>query len=391
MRKYGKWLLVLGVMAASPAVASADGFLGGFKPQLPFSSSAEKARNQELANEVAGALKSAQVKGTGIENEVREGAAILEGRVSDPSQLSLAQRAAGTVPGIERVENNLKYTPPAGGQVQPAAANAEDMQAAPVTRAASMQAAGRKPAIQQVSGTNPAPAKAENNSAVAQKIAQSVADAGLVGYDIEVRYSGGTATLLGQVGSAAERQAASKAAGSVGGVQKVNNRLTVANPVAQTGMPSSGPGQMMMQGQPMMHPGMQGQMMHPAMQGQQMMHPAMQGQMMAPPMQVAMQQQGMMGPGMPPTASGYAPTSFNHPNLPNHAWPSYAQYPNSAAVSYPTQYSASAWPYIGPFYPYPQVPMGWREVSLEWDDGNWQLNFNKEKDKWYWVFNPKNW
>lgn len=385
MRKYGKWLLVLGVMAASPAAASADGFLGGFKPQLPFSSSAEKARNQELANEVAGALKSAQVKGTGIEIEVRDGAAILAGRVSDPSQLSLAQRAAGTVPGIERVENNLKYIPPAGGQVQPAAADTAEMKAAPVTQAANVQAAVKKPVIQQVSGTTSAPAKAENNSAVAQKIAQSVADAGLVGYDIEVRYSGGTATLLGQVGSAAERQAASKAAASVGGVQKVNNRLSVANPVAQTGMPSGSPGPMMMQGQPMM----QGA---PMMQGQPMMHPGMQGQMMAPPMQVAMPQQGMMmGPGMPPTGTGYAPTSFNHPNLPNHAWPSYAQYPNSAAVSYPTQYSASAWPYIGPFYPYPQVPMGWREVSLEWDDGNWQLNFNKEKDKWYWVFNPKNW
>ena len=55
------------------------------------------------------------------------------------------------------------------------------------------------------------------------------------------------------------------------------------------------------------------------------------------------------------------------------------------------QYSASAWPYIGPFYPYPQVPMGWREVSLEWDDGQWNLNFNKEKDKWYWILSPKNW
>ncbi len=365
MRKYGKWLLVLGVMAASSAAASADGFLGGFKPQLPFSGTAETAKNQELANEVANSLKSAQVRGTGIEIEVRDGVAILEGKVSDPSQLSLAQRAAGTVPGIERVENNLKYMPPSAGQVQPAAADAAGVKAAAVTQAAATQTPERKSVIQRVSGTNPEPAKAENNSAVAQKIAQSVADAGLVGYDVEVRYSSGTATLLGQVGSAAERQAASKAASAVPGVQKVNNRLTVTNPVAQTGMPSAGPAPMMVQGQPMMHPAMQGQMMPP------------QGM--------------MMGPGMPPTATGYAPTSFNHPNLPNHAWPSYAQYPNSAAVSYPTQYSASAWPYIGPFYPYPQVPMGWREVSLEWDDGYWQLNFNKEKDKWYWAFNPKNW
>jgi hypothetical protein len=44
-------------------------------------------------------------------------------------------------------------------------------------------------------------------------------------------------------------------------------------------------------------------------------------------------------------------------------------------VTYPKQYSASAWPYIGPFYPYPQVPLGWRKVQLEWDDGWWWLNF----------------
>jgi hypothetical protein len=128
---------------------------------------------------------------------------------------------------------------------------------------------------------------------------------------------------------------------------------------------------------------MQGQGMPP-----QLMGPGMPPQMM----QAGYSQPGMPAdPGMNPTAMGYAPTSFNNPHLPQHAWPSYAQYPNSAAVSYPTQYSASAWPYIGPFYPYPQVPMGWREVSLEWDDGQWNLNFNKEKDKWYWILSPKNW
>ncbi len=44
-------------------------------------------------------------------------------------------------------------------------------------------------------------------------------------------------------------------------------------------------------------------------------------------------------------------------------------------VTYPHQYSPTAWPYIGPFYPYPQVPLGWRKVMLEWDDGWWQLDF----------------
>jgi hypothetical protein len=35
--------------------------------------------------------------------------------------------------------------------------------------------------------------------------------------------------------------------------------------------------------------------------------------------------------------------------------------------------------------------MGWREVSLEWDDGHWQLDFEKKKNAWYWLFKPTNW
>jgi hypothetical protein len=70
------------------------------------------------------------------------------------------------------------------------------------------------------------------------------------------------------------------------------------------------------------------------------------------------------------------PAAYDQPYMPNYAWPSYAAYPNYAAVTYPKQYSASAWPYIGPFHPYPQVPLGWRKVSLEWDDGWWFLDFD---------------
>jgi hypothetical protein len=75
-----------------------------------------------------------------------------------------------------------------------------------------------------------------------------------------------------------------------------------------------------------------------------------------------------------PTYGGGVPR-YDQPNMPSYAWPSYAAYPNYSAVTYPKQYSASAWPYIGPFYPYPQVPLGWRRVSLEWDDGLWYLDF----------------
>jgi hypothetical protein len=69
------------------------------------------------------------------------------------------------------------------------------------------------------------------------------------------------------------------------------------------------------------------------------------------------------------------PPAYDQPYMPNYAWPSYAAYPNYSALTYPQQYSPTAWPYIGPFYPYPQVPLGWRKVALEWDDGWWFLDF----------------
>lgn len=88
------------------------------------------------------------------------------------------------------------------------------------------------------------------------------------------------------------------------------------------------------------------------------------------------------GTGAAPIAApNYIPTTHgpgihhDHPNMPPYAWPGYAAHPNYAAVTYPKQYAPSAWPYIGPFYPYPQVPLGWRKVQLEWDDGWWFLNF----------------
>jgi BON domain-containing protein len=70
-------------------------------------------------------------------------------------------------------------------------------------------------------------------------------------------------------------------------------------------------------------------------------------------------------------------TQASTPGQPNYAWPSYAPYPNFSAVGYPTAYPWQAWPNIGPFYPYPEVPMDWRAVTLRWDDGIWWLDFKK--------------
>src|SRR5204862_2773335 len=77
----------------------------------------------------------------------------------------------------------------------------------------------------------------------------------------------------------------------------------------------------------------------------------------------------------PGVGGGPAPIRYDHAQMPNYSWPSYAAYPNYAALTYPKQYSATAWPFIGPFYPYPQVPLGWRKVTMEWKDGWWFLDF----------------
>jgi len=397
MRKYSKWLLVLGVFATFPGVSSADGFLSGkFRPLLPFTSSAEKARNQAMAEKVADALRQAQIKGHGIIIEFEDGVVSLDGRVHDASHLSLAKRAAAMVPGVDRVDSKMELLPqvaakPAPPKVEAPVAKTEPAPeqsvvavtkpepkpepapqpapkaADPIFRSASFADSGTQDfAPQPTPAPQPAPAPELSAQEVAGKLVQGMAqhNPGLIQEQgLEVHFSNGTVTLAGEISSPAARQAAEAsaqaAAATLPQVNQIMNRLAVAQPAAPVAMSAS---------------------------VQQAPHP-----MQMRPSQVSMHRPVMPGPGMAPGAMGVSAGTFNRPNLPRHAWPSYAPYPNSAAISYPTQYSASAWPYIGPFYPYPQVPMGWREVSLEWDDGHWQLNFNQEKDKWYWLLNPKNW
>lgn len=76
-------------------------------------------------------------------------------------------------------------------------------------------------------------------------------------------------------------------------------------------------------------------------------------------------------------AGGPGAAAMGAPGAPNYAWPSYAPYPNFSAVGYPTAYPWQAWPNIGPPYPYPEVPLDWRAVTLRWDDGIWWLDFKK--------------
>jgi hypothetical protein len=244
--------------------------------------------------------------------------------------------------------------------------------------------------------------KGGSNQEIANKIAAALKKAKLSGYEIEISVEKGVATLDGMVGSPAQREAAAKVVGSVSGISRVNNRLGVGDsaprmPAYQAPVQAPPQAAAMRQAPPAMpRAAARPQMVHPAnyQQGYEGQEPIQQP---LPPQPMGqMQAAQMAGPpaGMPaygPPSGGATNTIYNQPNFPNYSWPTYAQYPNYAAVTYPSQYAASAWPYIGPFYPYPQVPLGWRKAQLEWDDGYWNLNFRPRTERWWWFLDPKNW
>jgi hypothetical protein len=273
----------------------------------------------------------------------------------------MATRVVSAVPGVHTVDNRLS--------VMESATAPQDLPRSPAVQQAGFDGTPQWN-VQQVSNTVPA----ASNDEVAQQVASAVAGAGIAGYDIEVRYKSGVAALLGEIGSAQEAQIAEQAALQVPGVNQVLNRLTVnGQPLAQT--------QPQFQQQPFAP-----QSGVPAM-------PAGYPQMMP-----TAQPGPVVGPGMPPPAPAPgAPAVMaghmihNQPHVPEYAWPAYAPYDNYAQVSYPSAYDASAWPYIGPFYPYPQVPMEWRSAQLVWDDGYWQLKFHSRTDRWWWFLDPHNW
>jgi osmotically-inducible protein OsmY len=461
MLAYRKWVLSLGIAAVTPGIALAGPF--------PFSKSDQSVPqsaapdNQKLAEEAASNLRAAKFSGFDIELEVQSGVCLLKGKIASQVQKDQATQVISQVPGIRTVNNQLvvlnrnpaapvqqavasdvtsnpiqqagffsrpKQTRATKNQQRattPQQATGESPQQvqqitqgiaqaiqgsgvrghdidlrykggvatllgkaqSPQDVARLTQVISRVPGVRQVNnqlrapGMNPASQAGGSNQRVAEQIAQALAANRLNGLDIEVRYNAGKATLSGPVPHPQVAMIAHQLAASVPGVLQVDNRLQVVGMPGQPGgFPGTGhQGQNVM---PVSHQAPGG--MHPAMMAAGAMGGMAAGAMgMAP---------GGMGPGAGPHAHGAGNPShmaYDLPNLPNHSWPTYAAYPNYAQVSYPKEYSASAWPYIGPFYPYPQVPMGWRQVQLEWDDGAWNLNFRPRTDRWFWYFNPKNW
>lgn len=328
---------------------------------------------EDLTGRVAASLRdSGALAGYRVNVKAKDGTVWLSGTVNAAEQIGTAVGIAENTPGVERVVNQLTVARDgasvtgagglpdvlslpssirslAGLGAEPAAVVGED--GGQVTLAGASGDA--EPTVQLVAGSSASKPAASNKKKASKTMAK--------------------ATPVGSRPAAPRQKAAATP-------RPLNS--TSARPIPLRGQGVRNPARQAIrtsaEGEPMMLPTpadygaeglVDGQMVPGSMrisEGNAVEGQVVGGGGMGRPMPM-----GGVGVGMPPV-----PVRGDGPNMPNYAWPSYAASPNYAALQYPTQYSPTAWPYIGPFYPYPQVPLGWRRVSLEWDDGWWFLDFD---------------
>jgi hypothetical protein len=200
----------------------------------------------------------------------------------------------------------------------------------------------------------------------AHEIANALRQSGeLNGYKVGVKYTDGTAWLEGRVGDQTQLNSVLDVVKKTPGLRKIVNRLAIGPEAPRARLVSRA--QAIPSTAAVPRAGHRG---GPRPVAYSALAPAQAGR--APggnqPIPAYTAQPGR----------GAAQARFDKPHLPGYAWPGYASHPNYSALTYPKQYSPTAWPYIGPFYPYPQVPLGWRKVTLEWDDGWWMLDFKNK-------------
>jgi len=202
--------------------------------------------------------------------------------------------------------------------------------------------------------TGPEPGQIETtgptqNQQMADAVAEQLRHSGrLHGYAINVSFADGVAELSGQVADTEQRAEALRLAQQVAGVRLVNDRLTIG------GSPA-------------------------LLQVQAPVPPPTPKPPTPPPLPLGAGEHApglsLGKPGEPvPIFQAHPPMPGlvnNPPPLPPYAWPTYAPYNNFSRVATPVIYPYQSWPYIGPMYPFPKVPLGWRSVKLTWEDGNW--------------------
>lgn len=301
------------------------------------------AGNQEVAEQIAGNLRqSGQLSDYRITVKYQDGTAWVNGQVGSNEQINAALKVVFDTPGVNRVVNELTLA--ARQQAQPQPATRPHADAGPANGPHPLRPAGNA-----FGAENHVPSARASHAA-------SLPESTNIVHRLESAISGvmEQSTRLITNGSASGRSF-NRAEQLPTSFVPAPARQVAANEAAVR-QPASRPTYARTAQRPVPVAYIQAQGAMPAAQ--------------APGGPVPMYTAAAAG--------GVAPVRYDQPRLPNYAWPSYAAYPNYAALTYPKQYSPTAWPYIGPFYPYPQVPLGWRKVTLEWDDGWWMLDFKDE-------------
>lgn len=356
--------------------------------------------DREIAEEIIKRLKSNRDSGAlqdfTLDMKVDQGVVAFRGNVTEEAQKQLV---LGTAEGIEGVANVLDQVTVA--TVEQAAAEEAKPEVTETKETAAQEKSEfsfRKALLEQVSAEAEAevseaeeavmPASSEEvevDSAIVSGVISALTgakEAGqLRGFGVDVKSQNGVVQLVGRASSEAQRNTIIALAEGVEGVTGVRQNISV--PKAAPAMPKP-----VFAAQEVEANSLAPVAVDPVVR------PARESA--APSVAVAAMPVASEEAPMTRTVANFAPAPgpvagqpvpmaavpapgtprYDTPNLPNYAWPGYAAHPNYAQVTYPTQYSPSAWPFIGPFYPYPQVPLGWRRVSLEWDDGWWFLDFS---------------
>jgi hypothetical protein len=214
--------------------------------------------------------------------------------------------------------------------------------------------AGQEPArIPTDPGQNSAVAAdpAAANQQMASAIASQLKNSGrLHQYSINVNVNGSAVELSGQVADAAQREDAVRMVQAMPGVQSVRDALQIIAPGVVTASAATQPAI----GEPRPLPQKSAEIFQAPV-----------------PQNAGTEPMPVFRAAPSPGAPGMGLNSAPPPPMPPYAWPTYAPYNNYSRVATPTLYPNQAFPFIGPMYPYPKVPLGWRSVNLTWQDGHW--------------------
>jgi len=160
MVRIGKWVLTLGIVAVAPGLAAAASY--PWQADTDTAAAAQKSKNQQVAENIALALKKSAFHGYEIDIEYRNGLATLRGKVSDPRQKARASQIVSTVGGVQRVDNRLTVVAASESSVRQVTATNADL-AAPAQQQASAQQASAP--------GQPAPTVAANGTVTAPLVA----------------------------------------------------------------------------------------------------------------------------------------------------------------------------------------------------------------------------